>query len=158
MQKKEKYTQLLLQVGEVIKDEKDIIANLGNISALLKEAFSHHWVGFYFKRDEELVLGPFQGTVACTRIPIPNGVCGVSAAKKKTIIVPDVEDFSGHIACSSESRSEIVVPLINGGEVQLLLDIDSTQLDDFDAIDQQFLEELMAMIKRDHFSGDDPLL
>lgn len=143
----ERYAELLPQIKAVIFDEPDLIANLANISAMLKEAFDFFWVGFYRRvSEEELLLGPFQGPLACTRIHLSKGVCGASASQQKTLIVPDVEAFPGHIACSSLSRSEIVVPLVIDGRTELVLDVDSDQLDDFSQVDAQFLEELMSYV------------
>ncbi|RYF89642.1 MAG: GAF domain-containing protein, partial [Chitinophagaceae bacterium] len=125
----------------------DLIANLANIAAALKEQFGWLWVGFYLVKNDELVLGPFQGPVACTRINKGRGVCGGSWAQAKTLIVPDVEKFPGHIACSSLSRSEIVVPIIRNTEVLGVLDVDSEALDMYDETDKQYLEEIISWIK-----------
>lgn len=141
--KEEKYCTLLPQLKSLIADEDDLIANLANISAALKETFGFFWVGFYLVKGEQLVLGPFQGPIACTRIRKGRGVCGTAWAKAETLVVPDVDAFPGHIACSSLSRSEIVVPLIRAnGEVWGVLDIDSENLESFDATDARFLEEI----------------
>ena len=122
---------------------------MANIAAALKEAFNFFWVGFYLKKENQLVLGPFQGPIACTRINFNRGVCGHCYTTKQTIIVPDVEDFPGHIACSSASKSEIVLPAFDKkGEVFLVLDVDSDQLDDFSAVDKVFLEQLMRIIEK----------
>ncbi|HMX38442.1 MAG TPA: GAF domain-containing protein, partial [Ferruginibacter sp.] len=126
--------------------EPDLIANLANITAALKEQFGWLWVGFYLVRGEELVLGPFQGPVACTRIKKGRGVCGTSWQKAQTLIVPDVEKFPGHIACSSLSRSEIVVPVIRNGEVAAVLDVDSELLDQFNETDKKYLEEIVGLV------------
>ncbi|MBL0356488.1 MAG: GAF domain-containing protein [Chitinophagaceae bacterium] len=134
--KEKQYQALLPQVKALIKGEPDFIANLANIGAALKEQFGWLWVGFYLVKNEELVLGPFQGPVACTRIKRGRGVCGTAWAKGVTLIVPDVEQFPGHIACSSLSKSEIVVPLINKGAVVGVFDIDSVLLNDFDETDK----------------------
>jgi len=123
-----RYAELLPQIEALVAAESDLIANLANISAVLKEQFNWLWVGFYLLKDDELVLGPFQGPVACTRIAMGKGVCGTTAQRKETIIVPDVEAFPGHIACSSASRSEIVVPLVVNEQSVLVLDVDSTEL------------------------------
>ena len=152
----EKYAEVLPQIQAVIEGETDLIANLANISAILKSSFGFFWIGFYLmKKNEagaaELVLGPFQGPLACTRIAINKGVCGAAARQQKTIVVPDVEQFEGHIACSSASRSEIVVPLIHEGKTQMVLDIDSVDLNTFSEIDAQYLEQLMDIIKAQHF-------
>ena len=124
------------------------MANLANIAAALREAFGFFWVGFYVVQGQELVLGPFQGPIACTRIAFGRGVCGTAWKEKKTQLVPDVEAFPGHIACSSASKSEIVVPAFQNGEVFLVLDVDSDKLDDFDAVDQRYLEDLMGMLEK----------
>jgi len=144
--KSEQYASLLPQVRAVIEGEQDAIANLANIAAALKEQFGWLWVGFYMVKDGELVVGPFQGPVACTRIRKGKGVCGASWQEARTIIVPDVEAFPGHIACSSLSRSEIVVPLFHNGEVIGVLDVDSVNLNAFDEEDQRWLEELVKAI------------
>jgi len=146
--KSEVYQQLLPQIESLIHGESDITANLANIAAALKEAFSFFWVGFYIVRGNELVLGPFQGPVACTRISFGKGVCGTAWQCGTTIIVPDVEQFPGHIACSSASKSEIVVPCIKDEKVILVLDVDSDKLDQFDETDSKFLEELMSKVSK----------
>ena len=130
----------------MLEDEPDLIANLANVAAALKEQFGWLWVGFYLVKNEELVLGPFQGPVACTRIKKGRGVCGTSWQKAETIIVDDVEKFPGHIACSSLSRSEIVVPLTRNGEVMGVLDVDSELLAQFDETDKKYLEEIAEAI------------
>ena len=141
MDKNESYKLLLAQVRAIVKDESDPIANMANVAALIQETFHFWWTGFYRVIGEQLVLGPFQGPVACTRIGFGKGVCGTAWKEKRTIVVEDVEQFPGHIACSSESRSEIVVPLINNkGEVVGVLDIDSEKLATFDETDQLWLE------------------
>ncbi|MEX1192962.1 MAG: GAF domain-containing protein [Brumimicrobium sp.] len=140
--KKSTYESLIPQLKALCEEEPNRIANLANITAGLKEAFNFFWVGFYLIDKNELVLGPFQGPVACTRIQKGKGVCGTSWAEAKTIVVPDVDKFPGHIACSSVSKSEIVVPLIKNNEVIGVLDIDSNKLDDFDVIDEQQLNAL----------------
>jgi GAF domain-containing protein len=144
--KEEQYQQLIPQIKGLLEGESDLVANLGNITAALKEQFRWWWVGFYLVRDGELVLGPFQGPVACTRIRKGRGVCGTAWADAATIIVPDVELFPGHIACSSASRSEIVVPVIRHGEVVAVLDADSEFAAHYDETDQRFLEEIVSMI------------
>jgi len=144
--KSENYKTILPQIRALIDGEEDIIANLANIVAALKEQFGWLWVGFYLVKKDELVLGPFQGPVACTRIRKGKGVCGTSWEKAKTIIVPDVEAFPGHIACSSLSKSEIVIPIIRKGQVVAVLDVDSEQLDQFDETDQLYLEQLLTDI------------
>jgi GAF domain-containing protein len=144
--KEEQYKSLLPQIAAIIEGETDSTANLANIAAALKEQFGWFWTGFYLVKNGELVVGPFQGPVACTRIRKGKGVCGASWAQAATIIVPDVEKFPGHIACSSLSRSEIVVPIIRNGEVVGVLDVDSEALDQFDTTDQRWLEKLVDMI------------
>jgi L-methionine (R)-S-oxide reductase len=146
--KEEIYQALLPQVEALISGESNLVANLANIAAALREAFGFFWVGFYVVQGQELVLGPFQGPIACTRIAFGRGVCGTAWKEKKTQLVPDVEAFPGHIACSSASKSEIVVPSFQNGEVFLVLDVDSDRLDDFDAVDQRYLEDLMGMLEK----------
>jgi GAF domain-containing protein len=146
--KEEIYQALLPQVEALISGEHDLVANLANIAAALREAFGFFWVGFYVVQGQELVLGPFQGPIACTRIAYGRGVCGTAWKEQKTQLVPDVEAFPGHIACSSASKSEIVVPAFQDGEVFLVLDVDSDQLDDFDGVDQRYLETLMGMLEK----------
>jgi len=145
--KEEQYTSLLPQVKGIVEGETDLIANLANVAGALKEQFNWLWVGFYLVKGNELVLGPFQGPVACTRIQKGRGVCGSSWAEAKTLIVPDVEKFPGHIACSSLSRSEIVVPVIRMGEVVAILDADSIDLSAFDETDKIFLEQIIELIR-----------
>jgi L-methionine (R)-S-oxide reductase len=140
------YTSIISQIRALIESEPDLIANLSNTVAALKEQFGWFWIGFYLVKKDELVLGPFQGPVACTRIRKGRGVCGTSWQKAETLIVPDVEAFPGHIACSSLSRSEIVVPVMRNGEVIGVLDVDSENLDEFDQTDRQFLEEIVGFI------------
>ncbi|MCB9233615.1 MAG: GAF domain-containing protein [Bacteroidia bacterium] len=149
----EKYAELLPQLYSLTADEPELVANLANVSAALKSVFGFFWVGFYFVKGEELVLGPFQGPVACTRFPVSKGVCGAAATRMETVLVPDVDAFPGHIACSSESRSEIVVPLVAAGATRLVLDVDSDLLDDFGPEDQQGLEAIIAMLGKIHFAG-----
>jgi L-methionine (R)-S-oxide reductase len=144
--KEEQYEQLIPQIRGLLEGETDLVANLGNIAAALKEQFRWWWIGFYLVRDGDLVLGPFQGPVACTRIRKGRGVCGTAWAEAVTIIVPDVDQFPGHIACSSASRSEIVVPVIRNGEVVAVMDADSEHLAHYDTTDQRFLEEIVALI------------
>ena len=144
--KEEQYQALLPQVKALIDGEPDMIANLANICAALKEQFGWLWVGFYLVKADELVLGPFQGPVACTRIRKGRGVCGAAWEQAQTLIVPDVEKFPGHIACSSLSKSEIVVPVIHNNLVVAILDIDSSEYDQFDTTDQQYLEEIVALV------------
>ena len=145
--KAEIYQSLLPQIKALIDGEPDLVANLANVAAALKEQFGWLWVGFYLVKNGELVLGPFQGPVACTRISKGRGVCGVAWQQAQTLIVPDVKKFPGHIACSSISRSEIVVPLISNNEVVGVLDIDSELLDLFDETDKKYLEEVVSLIK-----------
>jgi len=144
--KEEQYESLLPQIKALLEGEPDLIANLANITGALKEQFNWLWVGFYLVKNDELVLGPFQGPVACTRIKKGKGVCGASWAKAQTLIVPDVEKFPGHIACSSLSRSEIVVPIIRINKVIGVLDVDSIELDQYDNIDQNYLEQITELI------------
>ncbi|HRG81222.1 MAG TPA: GAF domain-containing protein [Chitinophagaceae bacterium] len=144
--KTEQYQSLLPQIKGLLEGETDLVANLANIAAALKEQFGWLWTGFYLVKDDELVLGPFQGPVACTRIRKGRGVCGTSWAAAITLIVPDVEKFPGHIACSSLSKSEIVVPLIKNGVVTGVLDVDSSEYNQFDEIDQQYLEQIVGMV------------
>ncbi|MBL6449837.1 GAF domain-containing protein [Fulvivirga sp. 29W222] len=145
--KKEKYEMLLPQIEGLISVESDLIANLSNIAAALRFGMSFFWVGFYIVKDDELVLGPFQGPIACTRIRKGKGVCGVSWEKAETLLVPNVDEFPGHIACSSDSKSEIVLPALKDGEVVLILDVDSDELDNFDETDKIYLERLMKLIE-----------
>jgi GAF domain-containing protein len=144
--KQEQYEALIPQIAGLLQGENNLIANLANISAALKEQFNWWWVGFYLIHDDELVLGPFQGPVACTRIKKGRGVCGSTWEKGATIIVDDVEKFPGHIACSSASKSEIVVPVFDKGNIVGVLDVDSAHLSDFDEIDQLYLEKIVGLI------------
>jgi GAF domain-containing protein len=144
--KQEQYESLLPQIEALVTYEKDIIANLANVTAALKQQFGWLWVGFYLVKENELVLGPFQGPIACTRIQKGKGVCGTSWAKGETLIVPDVDQFPGHIACSSLSRSEIVVPVFKNDEVVAILDVDSEALDQFNETDRIFLERIVSLI------------
>ena len=145
--KEDQYQSLIPQIKALLEGENDLIANLANVSAALKEQFNFLWIGFYLVKNGELVLGPFQGPVACTRISKGKGVCGASWTQAKTIIVPDVEAFPGHIACSSSSRSEIVVPLTKEGEVLGVLDVDSAELNEFDETDSKYLSEIVGLIE-----------
>jgi len=145
--KKDIYEALVPQIDGILQIETDLTANLANFVAILKEAFGFFWVGFYWVKNEQLVLAPFQGTLACTRIPFGKGVCGASWKEQKTILVPDVEAFPGHIACSSLSKSEIVVPVFQNGKVVAVLDVDSDKLNDFDAQDQFGLENLIKILE-----------
>ncbi len=146
--KAEQYKSLLPQIEALVADERDLTANLANITAALRQAKNFFWVGFYLVKGDELVLGPFQGPIACTRIAKGKGVCGASWRDKKVLVVPDVDAFPGHIACSSASRSEIVLPAFRNSEVALVLDVDSDRLNDFDAIDEKYLGELMRIVER----------
>ena len=142
--KKELYENLLPQIKSLVEGENDIIANMANVAACLKDTFNFWWVGFYRVVGEELVLGPFQGPLACTRIRKGKGVCGTAWQKAETVIVPDVEEFPGHIACSSLTKSEIVVPVFKGKDVVAVLDIDSERLANFDETDKSFLEKMVT--------------
>ena len=141
--KEAQYQGLLPQLEALWTGESDFIANAGNLCAVLKEQFAFFWVGFYMVKDAELVLGPFQGPLACTRIKKGKGVCGSAWAQGRTLVVPDVDAFPGHIACNSGSRSEIVVPIIRNGVCVGVLDVDSDRLDSFDAIDAKYLEQIL---------------
>ncbi len=141
------YQEILPQIQAVMANEPDEIANMANVAAILREAFGFFWVGFYRNIENELVLGPFQGPLACTRIKIGKGVCGTTALKQATIIVPDVHVFPGHIACSSASKSEIVVPCVKAGITTFVLDVDSDSLADFSEVDKVFLEQIVALFK-----------
>ena len=144
--KEEQYQSLIPQIKALIEGETDVTANLANVAAALKEQFKWFWVGFYIVKNNELVVGPFQGPVACTRIKKGRGVCGTSWAEAKTIIVEDVEKFPGHIACSSLSRSEIVVPIFKNNEVIAVLDVDSEYLNHFDKTDAKYLEQIVKLL------------
>jgi L-methionine (R)-S-oxide reductase len=146
--KADRYQALIPQIESLIADEADLIANLANIAAALKQQMNFFWVGFYLVKSNELVLGPFQGPIACTRISFGKGVCGTSWKEKSVIVVPNVEAFPGHIACSSESKSEIVLPAFKDGEVFLILDVDSDRLNDFDSTDKVALEKIMSLIEK----------
>ena len=145
--KEERYRILLPQIGSLVAGEKDIVANLSNIAAALKQSMNFFWVGFYLVKGNELVLGPFQGPIACTRIGLGKGVCGTSWKERKVMIVPNVDEFPGHIACSSDSKSEIVLPAFKNGEVALVLDVDSDLLNDFNEVDQKYLGEVMKIVE-----------
>lgn len=143
------YESLVPQIEALLEGETDLIANLANVTAALREAFGFFWVGFYLTKEQQLVLGPFQGPIACTRIHFDKGVCGASYTRKETIIVPDVDRFPGHIACSSASRSEIVLPVFApNGSVAMVLDVDSDQLNDFSAVDAHGLGEVVKLVER----------
>lgn len=146
MKKEEKYQALLQEVEALTAGETDPIANMANIAAAIHARMGFHWTGFYRVIDGELVLGPFQGPVACTRIRYGRGVCGTAWKEGRTLIVPDVEQFPGHIACSALSRSEIVIPIVRKGAVVAELDIDSAELDTFDATDEQYLTQLLTVL------------
>jgi L-methionine (R)-S-oxide reductase len=146
--KKERYDILIPQIESLVDGEPDTVANLSNIAAALKQSMNFFWVGFYIVKNDQLVLGPFQGPIACTRINFGKGVCGASWKEKKTILVPNVDEFPGHIACSSASKSEIVLPAFKNGEVALVLDVDSDILNDFDETDRESLEKVMRIIEK----------
>lgn len=147
--RKEIYDALLPQINALIETESDLTANLANIAAALKEAFGFFWVGFYIAKEGQLVLGPFQGPIACTRIPFHKGVCGASYSQQKTIIVPDVDQFPGHIACASASKSEIVLPVFHrNGTIAMVLDVDSDQLNDFSETDAEGLQSILTLLER----------
>ena len=146
MTKTEKYQELYKQLQSLLSEEDDQIANMANMAALIHETFGFWWTGFYIVKDEQLVLGPFQGPIACTRIPYGKGVCGTAWQRQETIVVPDVEEFPGHIACSSLSRSEIVVPIFRDTSVYAVLDIDSKELATFDDIDKEWLEKTVKLL------------
>jgi GAF domain-containing protein len=145
MTKEETYQTLLPQIQALVADETDTIANMANIAAALHKAFGFWWTGFYRVVGNELVLGPFQGPVACTRISFGRGVCGTAWERGETVIVPNVHEFPGHIACSAASNSEIVVPVRRNGQIVAVLDIDSAEYNTFDAIDKQYLEKLVLL-------------
>jgi L-methionine (R)-S-oxide reductase len=144
--KSEQYQQLFPQIEALLLGESDTIANMANICAALKQQFNWLWVGFYMVKNNELVLGPFQGPIACTRIQKGRGVCGTSWAKAEVLIVPDVEKFPGHISCSSLSKSEIVLPLLHNNTVWAVLDVDSSEYNSFDATDSQFLQQIIGLL------------
>lgn len=146
MDKNTRYQEVYRQIEAIVGDESDLIANMANMAALLREAFGFWWTGFYIVKEGQLVLGPFQGPAACTRIPFGKGVCGSAWERKESIIVPDVDLFPGHIACSSLSRSEIVIPLFKGGEIFGVLDIDSREPAYFDETDKEWLEKTARLI------------
>ncbi|GAA5632734.1 free methionine-R-sulfoxide reductase [Acinetobacter calcoaceticus] len=146
--KVEQYQSILPQIQAIVEDESDVIANLANICAALKQQFGWFWIGFYLVKGNELVLGPFQGPIACTRIAKGRGVCGSAWQQQQVIVVPDVNQFPGHIACSSDSKSEIVLPIMKNGECVGVLDIDSDELNQFDEIDAEYLKQLMSVIEK----------
>lgn len=148
LKKEEKYEQLIPQVKALVDGETNSIANMANVCAALKEVFNFFWIGFYLVENDQLVLGPFQGPVACTRISKGKGVCGTAWSENKTMLIPDVEHFPGHIACSAQSKSEIVLPFYNGqNQIAGVLDIDSDQLNSFDKTDSQYLEKLLNELR-----------
>ena len=147
MNKTEIYQSLLMQIESLISGESDPIANMANVAAALHEAFGFWWTGFYRVEGQQLVLGPFQGPIACTRIPYGKGVCGTAWQRAQTVIVPNVHEFAGHIACSSASNSEIVVPIMRAGQVTAILDIDSKDFNTVDETDQLYLEQIAEMLK-----------
>ena len=146
MSKIETYQNLLPQIKSLVAGETDSVANMANIAAALHEAFGFWWTGFYRVEGQQLVLGPFQGPIACTRIPYGKGVCGTAWQRAETVIVPNVHEFAGHIACSSASNSEIVVPILHNGQVIAVLDIDSTDFNTFDKTDRIYLEQIVRML------------
>ena len=145
--KKEKYETLIIQLKPLLETETDVIANMANISAALKEVFDFFWVGFYVIKEDQLVLGPFQGPIACTRIRYGKGVCGKAWKEQKTIVVPNVDEFPGHIACSSLSKSEIVIPVFHNDKTVAVLDVDSELLNHFDETDEKYLSEITELVK-----------
>ena len=147
--KAEQYQSLIPQIQAIVADESDVIANLANICAALKQQFNWFWIGFYLVKDNELVLGPFQGPIACTRIGKGRGVCGTAWQQQKVMIVPDVEQFPGHIACNSDSKSELVLPVMKQNKCVAVLDIDSDALDSFDEVDAEYLKQIVAIVE--HF-------
>lgn len=147
MTKQESYKAILPQIASLVAGERDMIANMANVVAVLHETFGFWWTGFYRVEGQQLVLGPFQGPVACTRIPYGKGVCGTAWQRAETVIVPDVHEFAGHIACSSASNSEIVVPIIRDEQVIAVLDIDSVDFGTFDEVDKGYLEEIALMLR-----------
>jgi GAF domain-containing protein len=148
LSKQERYENMLQALTGLIEEETDLIAGLANTSALLREYFGWWWIGFYIVRDNELVLGPFQGPVACTRIGFGKGVCGTAWKQKESIIVPNVHEFPGHIACSAASNSEIVIPILVGNEVRAVLDADSVDLASFDTVDAEYLNKTADLLSR----------
>jgi len=153
--KEEIYQEIIPQIKSIISGEENLIANLANICAILDETFHHLWTGFYLRDGKTLVLGPFQGPLACTRIPlepVARGVCGAAAQTRQIQIVPDVEKFPGHIACSTASKSEIVLPLVKDDQTELVLDIDSAELNTFDETDAKYLQEIIVLIAEAHFA------
>ena len=152
LSKEANYKSLIPQIESLVAGEENLIANLANIAAALKQALNFFWVGFYLVEGQELVLGPFQGPVACTRISKGKGVCGTAWATQKTVIVPDVDLFPGHIACSVDSKSEIVIPVLQKAKVKMVLDVDSAKKDAFDAIDEKYLGMICQLIQSSELS------
>jgi L-methionine (R)-S-oxide reductase len=148
LNKADRYKTLLPQIEALVAGEPDVVANLSNIAAALRQSMNFFWVGFYIVKNNELVLGPFQGPIACTRIAFGRGVCGACWKEKKVMLVPNVDEFPGHIACSSDSKSEIVLPAFKNNEVALVLDVDSDKLNDFDKIDELYLGQVMRLIEK----------
>lgn len=146
--KAERYQTLIPQIESLVAGEPEVVANLANIAAALRQTMNFFWVGFYLVKNNELVLGPFQGPIACTRIAFGKGVCGTSWKEKKNLIVPDVDRFQGHIACSSDSKSEVVLPAFKNGAVALVLDVDSDKLNDFDETDERFLQQVIQIVEK----------
>ena len=149
--KSEKYRSLIPQIEALISSEQDLIANLSNVASALKHGMGFFWVGFYLVKDDELVLGPFQGPVACTRITKGKGVCGTAWQRNEVMVVPDVDQFPGHIACSSDSKSEIVIPIQEEGKVVAVLDVDSDEINSFDEKDDQFLSQLCQLLSQQNW-------
>jgi L-methionine (R)-S-oxide reductase len=145
--KASRYASLVPQIKALTEGESDVVANLSNVAAALKQVMNFFWVGFYIVKNNELVLGPFQGPIACTRIASGKGVCGTSWKERRVILVPNVDEFPGHIACSSDSKSEIVLPAFKGGDVALVLDVDSDTLNDFDEVDEKYLREVIKVVE-----------
>jgi L-methionine (R)-S-oxide reductase len=146
--KQQRYQTLIPQIEALVSGEPDVVANLSNVAAALKQTMNYFWVGFYLVKNDQLVLGPFQGPIACTRIDLGKGVCGTAWQEKRTIVVPNVDEFPGHSACSSASKSEIVLPAFKNNGVFLVLDIDSDKLNDFNEVDEKYLGEVMRIIER----------
>jgi GAF domain-containing protein len=157
MDKQSRYEEMLSVIKAITENERNQIANLSNIAAVIKDFFDFLWIGFYIVDGNELVLGPFQGPMACTRIQYGKGVCGTAWKEQRTIIVADVEQFQGHIACNSESKSEIVVPVLNNGSVFIVLDIDSDELNTFDETDRYYLEKIFEIYSPNPFALSDTI-
>ena len=148
LNKADRYKSLVPQIEALVAGEPDVVANLSNIAAALRQSMNFFWVGFYLVKNNALVLGPFQGPIACTRIAFGKGVCGACWKEKKAILVPNVDEFPGHIACSSDSKSEIVLPAFKDSQVALVLDVDSDKLNDFDKTDELYLQQVMRLIEK----------